>query len=193
MIKKGMCTLLLALPLCSLAAFGNADLIAGYTSQELATALPAKVMTMTQHDVVVDELNHSLLSEYVDSQTGNKALVTLYTLPLDKHGKVPEASHDSDLDFVITSTEKEMLRQRIRPDKRDVPVDETTKFRCLQSVLNNKVLHSLCSMLVKGRVLEIQAINMLDNAQDEAALQQVLNQQNRLITEIGKALLTFKK
>lgn len=188
-----MCTLLLALPLCSLAAFGNADLIAGYTSQELATALPAKVMTMTQRDVVVDELNHTLLSEYVDSQTGNKALVTLYTLPIDKHGKVPEASLDSDLDFVIISTEKEMLRQRIRPDKRDVPVDGTTKFRCLQSVLNNKVMHSLCSMLVKGRVLEIQAINMLDNAQDEAALQQVLNQQNMLITEIGKALLTFKK
>lgn len=192
-IKKGICGLLLALPLCTLADSGDADRIAGYTSQDLAAALPEKVLNMTQREVVVDAPNHALQAEYIDNLSSNKALVTLYTLPPDKNGKVAEASLDSDLDRVIASTEKEMLRQRIRPDKRDVPVDGTTRFRCLQTTLNNKVMHSLCSMLVKGRVLEIQAINMLDNVQNEAGIQAVINQQDKFVTAMGNALLSFKK
>ncbi|WP_409308741.1 hypothetical protein [Pectobacterium sp. B1J-3] len=192
-IKQGVCGLLLALPLCGLAETGNPDLIAGYTSQDLASVLPAKVFTMVKRDVAVDAQNHSVQTEYMDSAANNKALVTLYTLPPSKEGKIPIASSDSDLELVITSTEKEMLRQRIRPDKRDIQVDGATKFRCLQSVLNNKVMHSLCSMLVKGRVLEIQAINTLDPTSGTDALQKITDQQNAMMVEIGKALLALKK
>ncbi|MFC3395557.1 hypothetical protein [Brenneria rubrifaciens] len=193
-IKKGIGALLLALPLCSLAeTINNPDLIAGYTSQELAAALPAKVSDMAQRGVVVDDQSHSLQSEYIDSIGVRKALVTLYTLPVDKSGKVPEASQYRDLAAVIATAEKEMIRQRIRPDKREVPVDGTSTFRCLQTILNNRVLHSLCYALVKGRVLEIQAVNTLENVQDRASTQIVINQQNTLVVEIGKTMLTLKK
>ncbi|AYH01663.1 hypothetical protein F6Q07_02430 [Pectobacterium parmentieri] len=41
-----------------------------------------------------------------------------------------------------------MLRQRIKPDQRAGEIDDVTPFRCLQTILNNKVLHSLCSKCI---------------------------------------------
>ncbi|GAB7258555.1 hypothetical protein [Dickeya ananatis] len=42
-VTKGLCGLLLAMPLYGFADNKNPDLIAGYTSQQLADALPAVV------------------------------------------------------------------------------------------------------------------------------------------------------
>ncbi|AOR65444.1 hypothetical protein [Pectobacterium wasabiae] len=192
-IKKGIMGLLLVLPLSGVAETKDPDLFAGYTTQDLTAALPARLLNMVQRDKVVDVPNHMVQTEYVDPTTGNKALVSLFMLPPDKDGNVPIASAPSDLDAVIASTEKEMLRQRIKPDQRAGKIDDATPFRCLQTILNNKVLHSLCSTLIKGRVLEVQAINTIANIQDEAELYKVIGQQNEFVIEMGKTLLALKK
>ncbi|WWS36843.1 hypothetical protein V6917_18110 [Pectobacterium brasiliense] len=192
-IKKGIVGLLLVLPLYGVAETKDPDLFVGYTTQDLTDALPAELLNMIQREKVVDAANHMVQTEYVDPTTGNKALVSLFMLPPDRDGNVPIASKPSDLDAVIASTEKEMLRQRIKPDQRAGKIDDATPFRCLQTILNNKVLHSLCSTLIKGRVLEVQAINTVENIQDEAGLNKVIGQQNEFVIGMGKTLLALKK
>ncbi|WP_235319645.1 hypothetical protein [Pectobacterium fontis] len=192
-IKKGIAGLLLVLPLYGMAETKDPDLFAGYTTQDLTAALPDTLLNMIQRDKVLDVPNHMVQAEYVDPSTGGKALVSLFMLPPDSKGNIPIASTPGDLDAVIASTEKEMLRQRIKPDQRAGNIDEATPFRCLQTILNNKVLHSLCSTLIKGRVLEVQAINTVENIQDEAGLNKVIGQQNEFVVAMGKTLLALKK
>lgn len=192
-VKKGIVGLLLALPLYGVAETTDPDLFVGYTTQDLTDALPAQLLNMIQREKVVDAANHMVQTEYIDPTTGNKALVSLYMLPANSKGTIPIASTPSDLDAVIASTEKEMLRQRIKPDQRAGNIDDATPYRCLQTILNNKVLHSLCSTLIKGRVLEVQAINTVDNIQDEAGLHKVIGQQNEFVIGMGKTLLALKK
>ncbi|MEH2921580.1 hypothetical protein ACFFL1_17145 [Samsonia erythrinae] len=192
-INKGIVALLLTLPLYGLAETPSPDSFAGYTTQDLTAALPARLSNMIQRDKVVDVPNHMVQTEYVDASTGNKALVSLYMLPPDRNGNIPLAAKPSDLDAVIASTEKEMLRQRIKPDQRAGQIDDATPYRCLQTVLNNKIMHSLCSALIKGRVLEVQAISVIKNVQDKAERRNILGQQDKFVTEIGQALLALKK
>ncbi|WCG84822.1 hypothetical protein [Pectobacterium sp. A5351] len=192
-VKKGVIGLLLVLPLYCVAETKDPDLFAGYTTQDLTAALPDRLLNMVQRDKVLDVPNHMVQAEYVDPTTGNKALVSLFMLPPDSKGNIPIASTPGDLDAVIASTEKEMLRQRIKPEQRAGNIEDATPFRCLQTILNSKVMHSLCSALVKGRVLEVQAINTVDNIQDEARLHNIIEQQNKFVVEMGKMLLALKK
>ncbi|WP_437216955.1 hypothetical protein [Pectobacterium sp. LFLA-215] len=192
-IKKGIVGLLLALPLYGVAETTDPDLFAGYTTQDLNAALPNQLINMVQRNKVLDVPNHMVQAEYVDTTTGNKALVSLFMLPPNSKGAIPIASTPADLDAVIASTEKEMLRQRIKPDQRAGNVDEATPFRCLQTILNKKVLHSLCSTLIKGRVLEVQAINTVENINDTVELNKIIGQQNEFVIGMGKTLLALKK
>ncbi|SLM63070.1 MULTISPECIES: hypothetical protein [Dickeya] len=186
MIKRGLCGLLLAMPLAGLAD-QNPDLIAGYTSQQLADALPPAVDGLKRRGVEADAKAHSVQAEYVDTATRRKALVTIYTLP-SSTDKVSVASSDSDLDAVIASSEKEMLRQRIRPEKKELVADGSPKFRCLLTLLNDQVVHSLCAAVVKGRVVEIQPVTLVDNKQFAPAQQR----QADMVLAIGKSLLAGK-
>ncbi len=102
--------------------------------------------------------------------------------------KVSVASSDSDLDAVIASSEKEMLRQRIRPEKKELVADGSPKFRCLLTLLNDQVVHSLCAAVVKGRVVEIQPVTLVDNKQFAPAQQR----QADMVLAIGKSLLAGK-
>ncbi|KHN52099.1 hypothetical protein OI70_20460 [Dickeya fangzhongdai] len=184
-ITKGLCGLLLAMPLYGFADNSNPDLIAGYTSQQLADALPTVVDGLKRQRVEVDAKEHSVQTEYVDTATKRKTLVTIYTPPLANGQAV---AGDSELDAVVASSEKEMLRQRIRPEKKDLVADGSPKFRCLLTILNDQVVHSLCSGVVKGRIVEIQPVTLVDNKAYEPAQQR----QAGVVLAIGKSLLAAK-
>jgi hypothetical protein len=184
-VTKGLCGLLLAMPLCGLADNKNPDLIAGYTSQQLANALPEVVDGLKRRGVEVDAKEHSVQAEYVDTATKRKTLVTIY-IPPSISGQ--EATSETELDAAVASSEKEMLRQRIRPEKKDLVADGTPKFRCLLTILNDQVVHSLCSAVVKGRVVEIQPVTLVDNKAFEPAQQR----QAAVVLSIGKSLLAAK-
>ncbi|WP_253940946.1 hypothetical protein [Dickeya dadantii] len=133
----------------------------------------------------MDAKEHSVQAEYVDTATKRKALVTVYMPPLT-NGQT--AAGDSELDVVVASSEKEMLRQRIRPEKKDLVADGTPKFRCLLTILNDQVVHSLCSAVVKGRIIEIQPVTLVDNKMFEPAQQR----QASTVLAIGKSLAAVK-
>ncbi|ANE77399.1 hypothetical protein [Dickeya solani] len=184
-ITKGLCGLLLAMPLYGFADNSNPDLIAGYTSQQLGDALPAVVDSLKRQKVEVDAKEHSVQAEYVDTATKRKALVTVYMPPLVNGQTV---AGDSALDVVVASSEKEMLRQRIRPEKKELVADGAPKFRCLLTILNDQVVHSLCSAVVKGRIVEVQPVTLVDNKMFEPAQQR----QASVVLAIGKSLAATK-
>ncbi|ATO33182.1 hypothetical protein DZA65_02209 [Dickeya dianthicola] len=189
-ITKGLCGLLLTVPLYGFADNGfadnsNPDLIAGYTSQQLADALPTVVDGLKRQKVEVDAKEHSVQGEYVDTATKRKALVTVYMPPLANGQTV---AGNSELDIVVASSEKEMLRQRIRPEKKELVADGAPKFRCLLTILNDQVVHSLCSAVVKGRIVEIQPVTLVDNKMFEPAQQR----QASTVLAIGKSLAAAK-
>ncbi|MGM3187188.1 hypothetical protein [Musicola paradisiaca] len=183
-VKKGLCGLLLALPLYGFADAANPDLIAGYTTQQLADKLPVVVDGLNRRSANVDAHDHTVEAEYMEAATKRKALVTLYTLPADKNGRIPEARDDSDLEAVVASAEKEMLRQRIRPEKIDLAVEGVPKIRCLRTLINNQVVHLLCASLVKGRVMEIQPVSLVDDKAFDAAMQRSAN----LVMELNRSV-----
>ncbi|NKI74004.1 hypothetical protein Dpoa2040_001235 [Dickeya sp. CFBP 2040] len=186
LIMKGLCGLLLTMPLYGFADNNNPDLIAGYTSQQLADALPAAVDGLKRRGVEVNAKEHSVQAEYVDTATKRKALVTIYMPPL-ANGQ--QATSENELDAAVASSEKEMLRQRIRPEKKELVAEGAPKFRCLLTILNDQVVHSLCSAVVKGRVVEIQPVTLVDNKMFEPAQQR----QASAVLAIGKNLLTPAK
>lgn len=170
-IKQGRCGLLLMLPLYGLAQTASSDVIEGYTTQQIADTLPKTLDSLQRRTVVVVSDYHTFQVEYVDPATLRKVLVTLYTLPADAKGNIPVASSDRDLDAVVASAEKEMLRQRIKPDMKDLAVSGVPRFRCLQTIMNEKVVHQVCSTLFKGRVLEIQPVTMVNDKAYAPAMQ----------------------
>ncbi|ACT06930.1 conserved hypothetical protein [Dickeya chrysanthemi Ech1591] len=185
-ITKGLCGLLLAMPLSGFADNNNPDLIAGYTSQQLADALPTVIDGLKRRGVQVDAKEHSVQAEYVDTDTKRKTLVTIY-MPPTASGQA--AVGDNELDAVVASSEKEMLRQRIRPEKKELVADGAPRFRCLLTILNDHVVHSLCSAVVKGRVVEIQPVTLVDNKMFEPAQQRQVG----VVLAIGKSLLAPAK
>ncbi|MBP2847712.1 hypothetical protein J8655_19985 [Dickeya oryzae] len=185
-VTKGLCGLLLAMPLCGFADNKNSDLIAGYTSQQLADALPAVVDGLKRRGVEVDAKEHSVQAEYVDTATKRKALVTIYMSPSISEQVV---TNESKLEAAVASSEKEMLRQRIRPEKQDLVVDGAPKFRCLRTILNDQVVHSLCFAMINDRVVEIQPVSLVDNKAFEPAQQR----QASVVLAIGKSLLAPAK
>ncbi|MFT8211656.1 MAG: hypothetical protein ACMZI0_15705 [Symbiopectobacterium sp.] len=183
-IKQGMCGLLLMLPLYGFAQTNNADLIDGYTTQQIADVLPKSIDGLQRRTVGGVSDYHTFQVEYVDPATQRKALVTLYTLPADTKGNIPVASSDRDLDAVVASAEKEMLRQRIKPDVKDLVVSGAPKFRCLQTVMNEKVVHQVCSTLLKGRVLEIQPVTLVNDKVYDLAMKRG----EELVVNLGKIM-----
>ncbi|MCW2473084.1 hypothetical protein [Candidatus Symbiopectobacterium sp. NZEC151] len=183
-IKQGMCGLLLMLPLCGFAQTANSDVIEGFTTQQIADALPKSVDGLQRRSVEVVSDYHTFQVEYVDPATMRKVLVTLYTLPADAKGNIPVASSDRDLDAVVASAEKEMLRQRIKPEMKDLTVPGAPRFRCLQTVMNEKVVHQVCSTLFKGRVLEIQPVTMVNDKAYAPAMQRG----EELVVTLGKIM-----
>lgn len=171
-IKQGMCGLLLTLPLYGLAQATSSDVIEGYTTQQIADALPKTLEGMQRRTVEVVSDYHTFQVEYVDPATMRKVLVTLYTLPADAKGNIPVASSDRDLDAVVASAEKEMLRQRIKPEMKELAEPDAPRFRCLQTIMNEKVVHQVCSTLFKGRVLEIQPVTLVNDKNYAPAMQQ---------------------
>lgn len=188
-IKQGIYGLLLLLPLYGFAQTNNADLIDGYTTQQIADTLPKSIEGLQRRTVEVVSDYHTFQVEYVDPATQRKALVTLYTLPVDAKGNIPVASSDRDLDAVVASAEKEMLRQRIKPEVKDLAVQGAPKFRCLQTVINDKVVHQICSTLFKGRVLEIQPVTMVNDKSFAPAMQRG----EALVVALGKTMSSAVK
>ncbi|QZN97105.1 hypothetical protein [Symbiopectobacterium purcellii] len=170
-IKQGMCGLLLMLPLYGLAQATSSDVIEGFTTQQIADMLPKTLDGLQRRTVEVVSDYHTFQVEYVDPATMRKVLVTLYTLPADAKGNIPVASSDRDLDAVVASAEKEMLRQRIKPEMKDLAAPDAPRFRCLQTIMNEKVVHQVCSTLFKGRVLEIQPVTMVNDKAYAPAMQ----------------------
>lgn len=183
-IKQRICGLLLVLPLYGFAQANNADLIDGYTTQQIADILPRTIDGLQRRTVEVVSDYHTFQVEYVDTATQRKALVTLYTLPADAKGNIPVASSDRDLDAVVASAEKEMLRQRIKPEMKELAAAGAPKFRCLQTVMNEKVVHQVCSTLFKGRVLEIQPVTMVNDKAYEPAMKRG----EELVVSFGKIM-----
>lgn len=185
-LKKGICGLVVALPLYGFADASNPDLIAGYTTQQLADALPSTVDGLKQRALEVAANYHTFQAEYVETARMRKALVTIYTMPVDKKGNIPVASSEQDLKAVVASAEKEMLRQRIKPEVKELTSTdaEVPKFRCLQTIINEKAVHQICSTLFKGRVLEIQPVTLVNDKAFAPAMQRG----EVLVQELGKIL-----
>lgn len=188
-IKSGFCGALFALPLFGLAETGNPDLIAGYTTQQIADGLPRNIDGLARRSLEVVSEHHTFQSEYIDPATMRKVLVTVYTLPVDSNGNIPVASTEADLNVVVASAEKEMLRQRIKPDQKVLSAEGSPTFRCLQTVMNEKVAHQLCSTLFKGRVLEIQPVFMVNDKNFAPAMQNG----EALVLQLGKTLASAVK
>lgn len=188
-IRNSVCGALLALPLYGFADAGNPDLIAGVTTQQIADALPRSLDGLNRRSVEVAADFHTFQSEFVDPATMRKVLVTVYTLPADAKGNIPVASSAEDLNAVVASAEKEMLRQRIKPDEKVLSAEGVPTFRCLQTVMNDKVVHQLCSTLFKGRVLEIQPVTMVNDKNFAPAMQQG----EALVLQMGKTLANAVK
>ncbi|WJV55899.1 hypothetical protein PCO85_11200 [Prodigiosinella aquatilis] len=190
-IKRVIYGMLLALPLYSYADQNNADVIAGYTTQDLAAALPTSADGLKRRSISVDPASHAVEAEYVESATKRKALVTLYALPMDSSGKIPEAKSEGEpyLKAVLASAEKEMIRQRIRPEKRELVTDSGLTFNCLETMINNKVLHLLCATTVKGRVMEVQPVTVVDDQTFDA----VSKKSDDLLAALAKSVVDFKK
>ncbi|MGL9751958.1 MAG: hypothetical protein ACR5LC_14690 [Symbiopectobacterium sp.] len=158
------------LPLYGLAQTSS-EVIDGYTTQQIADVLPKTLDGLQFCTIEVVSDYHTFQVEYVDPATMRKVLVTLYTLPADAKGNISVASSDRDLDAVVASTEKEMLHQRIKPEMKDLVMPDAPRFRCLQTIMNEKVVHQMCSTLFKGRVLEIQPVTMVNDKTYAPAMQ----------------------
>ncbi|WP_139824063.1 hypothetical protein [Lonsdalea britannica] len=179
--------LLLTTPVIGQTQDTNTDNIEGYTSQALASALPDTVNGLMRRSLNTDTTNHIIDAEYIESSTNRKALISLYTLPVNMSGEIPHADRESDVDAVIASAEKEMLRQRIQPEKRTLTSSNGSTVRCLQTMLNKQVLHSLCATYVQGRIMEVQPVTFTDTA----ALPAAVAAQDKLVLEISDKMHTL--
>ncbi|MFP1731491.1 hypothetical protein ACLECU_01730 [Lonsdalea quercina] len=173
--------MLLTMPVMGQTQDANADMIEGYTSQELASALPDKVNDLIRRSLNTDATNHIIDAEYIEATTNRKALISLYTLPVNVSGETPFADKEDDVDAVIASAEKEMLRQRIQPEKRTLTSSNGSTIRCLQTMLNKQVLHSLCATYIQGRIMEVQPVTFTDTA----VLPDAVAAQDKLVLEIS--------
>ncbi|WP_146741425.1 MULTISPECIES: hypothetical protein [Lonsdalea] len=172
---------LLTMPAIGQTQNTDSDRIEGYTSQALASALPDTIDGLVRRSLNTDTSNHIIDAEYIEPAKKRKALISLYTLPVNTRSEIPHADRETEVDAVIASAEKEMLRQRIPPEKRILTSSNGSTIRCLQTMLNKQVLHTLCATYVQGRIMEVQPVTFTDIAVLPAAVAA----QDKLVLEIS--------
>lgn len=165
---KTLSTMVMAATLCfTLQAYGDNE-IDGLHTNDFARLLPQSAAGLERHKTDTFPDKQELHAQYANKDNSRKAMVLVYTV--DPKSNQAAKEDDPYLDVVINSAKEAMKKDGVTPEQHKLTSENGTDIRCVDGLKSGNILHSLCAAAVKGRIVEVQPLTLVDKEDTDKAL-----------------------